>query len=328
MRSQQAPPRAQLPQRQGLLLGGGDLDGCDGRHGGPVQQPAQSNIAAPARARSADRFHRRVARHAHSIISGCSGSRPYSAQRGILRKRSRLARHVHVRRKHRRQQRRSGRDPTAAASRHQHPHAAGDLRHAADLTTSLSRRLCMLRRHDPFVRARHHEVVDAAPPTRSRRERPPTARPSASRLAGSCSSDGNSAPSVDATLTPAGRPSIKKSSGPRSTSGPSSAPAARSPAPASTVGATSARMPPCSRSDAAVLVTISGTGFSECCGVGAAVRLQHVVGVAVIGGHHARRRRARAPPRPPHPGTRPPSRPPSPPPRSRPCARPCPRWRS
>ena len=75
------------------------------------------------------------------------------------------------------------------------------------------------------------------------------------------------------------------------------------------VGATSARMPP-SRSSSPSTVTISGTGFSECAVFGRAVRLEHVVGVAVVGGDQAGAARAAAPPRPPRRGTRRPSRPP------------------
>src|SRR5580704_7774532 len=88
VRAEQAAPGAKLPKCQGLLLGVGDLDGCDGRHGGPIQTSFSSEHSSACAPRAGDRAHRRVARQAHSIISGCSGRRAYSAHWGILRKRS------------------------------------------------------------------------------------------------------------------------------------------------------------------------------------------------------------------------------------------------
>ena len=59
-------------------------------------------------------------------------------------------------------------------------------------------------------------------------------------------------------------PGTRRTAEPRSATPRSSRAAARSRAPASTVGATSARTPPDARSVSPGTVTISGTGFSEC----------------------------------------------------------------
>ena len=75
----------------------------------------------------------------------------------------------------------------------------------------------------------------------------------------------------------------------------------------STVGATSARMPP-ARSSAHLRGHDERHGVQRVRRVRAAVRLEHVVRVAVVGGDDARPAARRARPRRPGPGTRPPSR--------------------
>src|SRR5437588_6048726 len=92
--AEQASPRAQLADGQHLRFPRRNLDGGGSRHDGLLSDPSGSEHSTDAHAAPdvfphtrAARRHR-VARHAHHIISGCSGRRAYRAQRGIRRKRS------------------------------------------------------------------------------------------------------------------------------------------------------------------------------------------------------------------------------------------------
>ena len=199
------------------------------------------------------------------IISGCKGSRAYSAQRGILWKCSGAQRHVEVGGEHRRQQRDQPQPAERRVGRGQHAGAAHDLGDAAQL-------------------------------------RPPRG----------CATAGSAARSVrrgaGATkwLTPAAMKRAPSSccadiSPPPAASDRSSPGGCSMPSNSSTVGATSARMPPLLAQRGIAAGHDQRHRVQRVGGVGAAVGLEHVVGVAVVGGHDAHPAAARGRPRPPRP---------------------------
>ena len=112
-----------------------------------ILSPAKPNIAAsrpatgqrcqPLARRCTEAQTRRVARQAQTIISGCSGRRAYSAQRGNAGEALRLARHVEVRREDRRQKRDQVDARRPAQRRHQNRDAADELGDAAGLHDEL-----------------------------------------------------------------------------------------------------------------------------------------------------------------------------------------------
>ena len=244
-----------------------------------------------------------MARQTNRASSGCRGSRAYSAQRGMRRNSLGVAGHVEVGGEHRGEQRdQPSARPSGGCGARSTPSPPAISATPLTVTTRAGvHPVAEAGRHDAAVGAGYREVVDAGPDEKQRR-----------------AARGDRAPSRVHRA-----PHLKRSANARSSPAAAGGRAARArwarrrrgcPRPASSRS-------PCR-------VTISGTGLERVGGVGRAVGLEHVLGVAVVGGDDAGAAARRVPRARPLRGTRRRSRPRAPRRGSRRCGRPCRRWRS